>query len=82
MGKDDARSRKPGLRQAPAKSRKLQEPVAEDSVIHPPRYRDVPCPGTILLLRVLWSFDTAGSQSRSLTSEVRRQFSNHPLTLA
>ena len=36
-GRDDARSRKPGLRQAPAKSRKLQEPENGDTLIHPPR---------------------------------------------
>ncbi len=38
--KDDARSRKPGLRQAPPKSRKLQEPENGDTLANPPRYRD------------------------------------------
>ena len=36
--KDDARSRKAGLRQAPPKSRKLQEPDAGDNLLNPPRY--------------------------------------------
>ena len=37
MIRDDARSRKPGLRQAPAKARKLQDADTGDILAQPPR---------------------------------------------
>ena len=52
--KDDARSRKPGLRQAPPKSRKLQEPENGDTLANPPRYRESLC----LICVACWAFES------------------------